>query len=293
MRILVTGASGLLGHQLVKSAIDKGHEVYAVYKENPINLGKPVQIDLTEQTTVFKTIRKIKPQAIVHAAAYTDVDSCETNKKLALEVNAEVTKHIATVAAELNSHVIYVSTDYVFNGDKGLYVEEDQTDPINHYGYTKLKGEEYVKRYAKSWCIARPSVIYGWSHTGKLNFATWIINNLSMGKEIKVLVDQHVSPTLNTNLAEMLLEIAEKRISGILHTAGADRISRYDFAVKCAETFDLSADLIEQAKIGEMPWKAKRPADSSLNVSKAENNLNVKPMKIDAALEKLKTTGTK
>lgn len=288
LRLLVTGASGLLGHQLVKRALYKGYEVYAAYKKDPINLGKPIQIDLTNQAAVFETIRKIRPQAIVHAAAYTDVDGCETNRELALEVNAEATKHIAIAAAELNAHVVYVSTDYVFNGEKGLYTEEDQTDPINHYGYTKLKGEEYVKRYTESWCIARPSVIYGWSLTGKLNFATWIMNNLSKGKEIKVLVDQHVSPTLNTNLAEMLLEIAERRIDGILHTAGANRISRYDFAVKCAETFNLSADLITPAKIGEMSWKAKRPIDSSLNVNKVETMLSVKPLKINDALKMMK-----
>lgn len=288
LRLLVAGASGLLGHQIVEKALGKGHEVYAAYKENPSNLGKPVKIDLINQNLVFDAIDKIRPQVIIHAAAYTDVDGCETNKELALKVNAEATKYIAIAAAELNSHVIYVSTDYVFNGEKGLYVEEDQTNPINYYGYTKLKGEEYVQKYARSWCIARPSVIYGWSQTGKLNFATWIINSLSNKKEIKVLVDQHVSPTFNTNLAEMLLEIAEKKISGVLHAAGASRVSRYDFAVKCAELFNLNPSLIKPAQMREMSWKAKRPRDSSLNVSKAEIMLDAKPLKLDDALSMMK-----
>ncbi|MEM2999377.1 MAG: dTDP-4-dehydrorhamnose reductase [Candidatus Bathyarchaeia archaeon] len=288
LKLLVTGASGLLGHQIVEKALDKGHEVYAAYKANPSNLGKPIKIDLTEQAVVFEVISKIRPQAIVHAAAYTDVDGCEINRELALKVNAEATRHIATASAELNAQVIYVSTDYVFSGEKGLYMEEDQTNPINYYGYTKLKGEDYVKKYAKSWCIARPSVIYGWSKTGKLNFATWIINSLSNKNEIKVIVDQYVSPTFNTNLAEMLLEIAEKRINGILHTAGASRVSRYDFAVKCAEIFNLDASLIKPAKIDEMSWKAKRPRDSSLDVSRAETILNAKPLKLDYAVEIMK-----
>lgn len=105
-------------------------------------------------------------------------------------------------------------------------------------------------------------------------------------------VDQHVSPTLNTNLAEMLLEIADRRIKGILHTAGANRVSRYDFAVKCAETFNLSTDLITPAKIGEMAWKAKRPIDSSLNVNKVETMLNAKPLKINDALKIMKNNLT-
>lgn len=288
LRLLVTGASGLLGHQIAEKALENGHEVYAAYKENPSNLGKPVKIDLTNQNIILDTINKIKPQVIIHTAAYTDVDGCETNRELALTVNAEAAKYIAAASAELKAHIIYVSTDYVFSGEKGLYMEEDQTNPINYYGYTKLKGEDYVKKYAKSWCIARPSVIYGWSKTGKLNFATWIINSLSNKNEIKVIVDQYVSPTFNTNLAEMLLEMAEKRINGILHTAGASRVSRYDFAVKCAEIFNLDASLIKPAKIDEMSWKAKRPRDSSLDVSRAETILNAKPLKLDYALEIMK-----
>lgn len=288
LRLLVTGASGLLGHKLVKRALEKNHEVYSIYKENQTDLGKPIKIDLTNRDLVFETITNIKPQVIVHAAAYTDVDGCETNKELALKVNAEATRHIAMASAELNSHLIYVSTDYVFNGEKGLYTEEDQPNPINYYGYTKLKGEEYVKKYAKAWCIARTSVVYGWHLTKKLNFATWLINNLSKRKEVKVLIDQHVSPTLNTNLAEMLLEIAEKRFNGILHTAGAARVSRYEFALKLAEVFNLNADLIKPTKTNEMFWEAKRPKDSSLKVSKAEAILNVKPLKLGDALEAMK-----
>ncbi|MCX8153881.1 MAG: dTDP-4-dehydrorhamnose reductase [Candidatus Bathyarchaeota archaeon] len=288
MKILVTGASGLLGHQIVAKALEKGFDVYSAYKENIASLGKLVKIDLTYQSLVWKTLAIIKPQVIIHAAAYTDVDGCEINKELAFKANAEATKHLAVAAAKFGAHLIYVSTDYVFNGEKGLYTEDEETNPINYYGYTKLKGEYYVEQYAKSWCIARPSVIYGWSHTRKLNFATWIINNLKNNREINVLVDQYVSPTFNTNLAEMLLEIAEKRINGKLHTAGASRVSRYEFALKCADTFNLRTDLIKPAKIEEMSWKAKRPRDSSLNVSNAEVVLDAKPLKLNYALETMK-----
>jgi len=115
-----------------------------------------------------------------------------------------------------------------------------------------LKGEEFVKEQAKEWCIIRASVIYGWSQAQKLNFATCLINNLNQRKEVKVLTDQYVSPTLNTNLAEMLREIAERRINGIF-TAGATRASRHEFALKLAETFNLHKDLIKPAKTDEMP----------------------------------------
>ncbi|MEM4156334.1 MAG: sugar nucleotide-binding protein [Archaeoglobaceae archaeon] len=118
----------------------------------------------------------------------------------------------------------------------------------------------------------------------KTNFALWLIKNLEEGKEVKVVVDQFITPTLNTNLANMLLEIAERKLSGIFHLAGAKRVSRYDFAVEIAKAFDLDEDLIRKAKMEEMKWIAKRPRDSSLDVSKAKNLLNRKPMDLKESL---------
>lgn len=288
MKLLITGASGLLGHKIASLALNKGHDVYSIYNEHPTNIGTPVKVNLTNPNEIQKLIAKIQPEAVIHTAAYTNVDGCETNKDLAWKVNAEATKQIATASANIDAHLTYVSTDYVFDGEKGLYKEEDQPNPISYYGYTKLKGEEFVKKHSKEWCIPRPSVIYGWSQTSKLNFATWIIDNLKQQKEVKILTDQYVSPTLNTNLAEMLLEIAEKRITGILHTAGASRVSRHEFALKLTQVFKLNTNLIIQAKMNEISWKAKRPKDSSLTVSKASTILNATPLKLSQALEMMR-----
>lgn len=284
---MVTGASGLLGHKIAQLALEKGHEVYSIYKEHPINFGTPVKLDLANQNEISKVITKLQPEAIIHTAAYTDVDSCETNQNLAWKINAEATKHIATASATINSHLTYVSTDYVFDGERGLYKEEDKTNPISYYGYTKLKGEEFTKEHATKWCIARPSVLYGWLDH-KQNFATWLINNLNQKKEVKVLKDQYVSPTLNTNLAQMLLEIMERKILGPLHTAGATRVSRYEYARRIAEVFSLNTDLITAARMDEMSWKAKRPGDSSLNVNKAAALLSRKPLTLSQALDVMK-----
>ena len=288
MRLLITGASGLLGQKTAQIALKKGHEVYSIYKEHPINLGTPFRLDLTNQSEIPKVIIKLKPEAIIHTAAYTNVDGCEINKDLAWKVNAESTKHIAIASTNINAHLTYVSTDYVFDGEKGFYTEEDHPNPISYYGYTKLKGEEFIKKHSQEWCITRASVIYGWGQTQKLNFATWLINNLKQQKEVKILTDQYVSPTLNTNLAEMLLEITERRITGILHTAGATRACRHEFALKLAQVFNLNMNLIKPAKMNEILWKARRPKDSSLNISKANFILNLKPLKLDQALKKMK-----
>ena len=288
MKLLVTGASGLLGYKLVQLALKKNHKVYSVYKEHSIDLGIPIKLDLTDQSEVFRAISKSKPETIIHTAAYTDVDGCEINKDLAWRVNTEATKHVATASTSIGAHLTYVSTDYVFDGAKGLYSEEDRANPINYYGYTKLKGEDFVRDQSKGSCIARTSTIYGWGRTHKPNFATWLINSLNHRKKVKVITDQYVSPTLNTNLAEMLLEIAERRIIGILHTAGATRVNRYKFALKLAEVFNLNRDRIKPARMNEMSWKAQRPKDSSLNVSRVSDVLTKKPKKLKQALEMMR-----
>ncbi len=288
LRILVTGASGLVGHRVARLALEKGHEVYCLYREHAVNIGVPLTLDITDGGRLLKTISEVKPNAIIHTAAYTDVDGCEANRDLAWRVNAEATRSIAEASAENGSHMVYVSTDYVFDGEKGLYLEDDQTNPVNYYGFTKLKGEEFVKEYAVEWCIARTSVIYGWSLTGKPNFATWVINNLRQRKEVNALIDQYVSPTLNTNLAEMLLEVAERRITGVLHASGATRINRYMFALKLAEAFSLDKDLVKPAEMRSISWKARRPRDSSLNVDKASTLLKAKPLKLEQALRNMR-----
>lgn len=288
LRLLVTGASGLLGYKMTQLALEKRYDSYSAYKEHTVAIGSPVKLDLTNREEVLKIISELKPDAIAHTAAYTDVDGCEINRDLAWKVNAEATRNIAVASADTDTHLIYVSTDYIFDGEKGLYTEEDSPNPISHYGYSKLKGEQFVKEQAGKWCIARTSVIYGWGSKRKENFATWLINRLRRAEEVKILSDQYVSPTLNTNLAEMLIEIAERKITGTLNTAGATRVSRYEFALRLAEKFNLNKDLIKPVEMDAMSWKAKRPRDSSLNISKALTLLNQKPLELDQSLKMMR-----
>ena len=290
MKILITGASGLYGSKLAKLALDRGIEVYSSDIQGLSTYGSFVKLDIAGKAQVDEAFSSIKPDVVVHAATLTDVDKCELNKALAWKVNVEGTKNIAEASQKAGAFLIYISTDYVFSGDKGCYVESDSPDPVNYYGLTKVVAEEIVQTLPETdFFIARPSVIYGSTPAaGKVNFALWLIETLRKGERVKIVTDQWNTPTLNTNLAEMTLEVIERRLTGIYHLCGATRVSRFEFAEKIADVFALDKGLIDKVLSSQFTWPAKRPADSSLDTSKAQRYLCCKPLKMDEALEHLK-----
>jgi len=285
MKIFITGGSGLLGYRLAEIAQERGYDVYSGYCHNKPESGKPVKFDLANVDSIINAMNEVKPDVVIHSAALTDVDRCEVEKELAYKVNVEGTKAVAELAKKLNSFMVYISTDYVFDGERGMYKEDDETNPVNYYGYTKLLGEKHCQGF----CIARTCVIYGAKPaSGKVNFALWLINKLEREENVKIVTDQYITPTLNTNLAKMVLELAERRIGGIFHLAGATRVSRFEFAREIAKEFGLNESLISPSRMDELNWIAKRPRDSSLDVSKANKYLKEKPYDLGKALEILR-----
>ena len=288
MKLLVTGASGLYGTKLARLAVDRGDEVYSCdVQELPV-CGNFVKLDVSNREMVETTFKQVKPDVVVHAATITDVDKCETNKDLAWKVNVEGTRNIVDASRQVGTFIMYISTDYVFGGEKGNYKEAETPNPIQYYGLTKLVAEEIVKSQPE-YFIARPSVIYGSTPAaGKVNFALWLIETMRKGQHVKILTDQWNTPTLNTNIAEMSLEIAERRLKGTFHLCGATRVSRIEFANQIADTFDLDKSLIDPAQSSQFTWPAKRPCDSSLDTAKAQQTLQHKPLQMEDALKKLK-----
>jgi dTDP-4-dehydrorhamnose reductase len=288
LKLLITGASGLYGSKLAKIAVERNHEVYSCDVQESQVCGNFVKFDVSNKELVNEAFKRVKPDAVVHAATLTDVDKCELNKEFAWKINVEGTRNIVESAKNTGSFLIYISTDYVFNGEKGMYTELDKPDPINHYGLTKLKAEELVKAQDE-YFIARPSVIYGSTPAaGKVNFALWLIETLRKGEHVKIVTDQWNTPTLNTNLAEMTLEGAERRLTGTFHLSGATRVNRFQFAQLIAETFGLNQKLIDPVLSSQFKWPAKRPKDSSLDTAKARQTLKNKPLEIHEALKRLK-----
>ena len=270
--------------RLVQVALRRGHKVFAAYKEHPPTLGTPVSLDVTDEVSVRKIISQIEPDVIVNSAALTDVDKCEVNPQLARDLNSTSVKYLVRSAKESSSFLVQVSTDFVFDGATGNYSENDRPHPINEYGLTKLAGEEAAKNCGEGqWSVVRASVVYGWGRPQRPNAATYIFDNLSKGQKIFIVKDQYSSPTLNTNLAQMVIEISERKLQGIIHTAGATRLNRYDFALGLADLMKLEKKLILPTEAANIEWKAKRPMDSSLQVSQAASRLANQPLGIDEA----------
>jgi dTDP-4-dehydrorhamnose reductase len=281
---VITGASGLLGTKLAQVALGKGHKVFAAYKDHQPTFGIPVSLDVTDEVSVRKTISQLKPDVIVNSAALTDVDKCEMNPQLAREMNSTAVEHLAKSAKELSCFLVQMSTDSVFDGTKGNYSETDLPRAINQYGLSKLAGEEAAKTCGEGlWSIARASVVYGWGRAQRPNAATHILNSLSKGQKVFIVNDQYSSPTLNTNLALMVIELCERRLPGIIHTAGATRLSRYEFALGLADLMKLEKKLILPTEAENIEWKATRQMDSSLQVSRAMSLLASRPLEIDDA----------
>jgi len=285
-KLLITGASGLLGKKIVELA-QNDFTITPIHKTRPLH-SSSVKLDVTESLAVLNLLNKLEPDVVIHTASETNVDKCEIEKEHAWKINAEGTRNLAEACQNVNAKLVYVSTDYVFDGEKGMYTEEDKPNPVNYYGVTKLEGEKQVIEQCKNYAILRTSVLFGW-HPWKQNFATWIINKLKQQQEIMVVEDHYNTPTLADNLAEMAVEIAKNDLQGIYHASGSERISRYEFAKQIAKTYKLNLDLIKPVKMSQLTaWIAKRPKDSSLSTGKIQKQLKTKPLNITEGLNKMK-----
>ena len=279
MKFLVTGSAGLVGRQVVKD-LSETHEVFSCYTKSEPEFGIPVKMDLLNHERISNVLSEKNPDIVIHLGAMTAVDLCETQQDNALKINSQATEILAKECSKINSFMVYVSTDYVFNGNSGLYKENDVTNPLGFYGKSKLLGEKSIQNFSSNWCIARTSTPFG-LHPTKKSFPIWVIENLQKQKQIDVLTDQFTSPTYVPSLSRMLIEISERHLTGIIHVAGASKISRYEMASLVSDKLDLDEKLLREISINDIKWEAQRPKDSSLNVSKAISILNQKPQKID------------
>jgi dTDP-4-dehydrorhamnose reductase len=293
-KILVIGGSSLLGYKLLSNT--NNFELYASYNKNLINLKniETLKIDITNEKNCEK-ILNLKPDIIINTAAITNVDYCEKFEKNAFDVNVTGTKNIAKIAEKLGSKLIHISTDAVFSGNKKFYAEEDRPNPISVYGKTKLESEKIISKVTDS-IILRPSVIFGWipfeyikardESRKTMNFGLWVLDQLYKNNKMSIVNDQINTPTLADNLAENILKIIKKDLTGIFHLSGLSCISRLDFSKKIAKTFGYSNNLISSISSEKLKQIAPRTLESCLKCDKiVQNGVNL--LKIDQAIEKM------
>jgi len=266
---LVTGVSSSPGWKTALRLASAGWDVLGVYNQHPVEGVPAVRWDLAEGPR--GVVRQYKPSLVVHAAALGDVDRCEVESQLCYRINTVATREIAAEAYRVGARVVYLSTDYVFPGDRGLYREEDPPRPVNYYGLSKLLGEEAV--LAVGGAVVRVAWIYGFG-PGRLNFGRAVVEKLARGEEVRAIADQWGSPTLNSLIAEVVARLAEREYAGVLHAAGP-RMSRYEFALAIAEAFGFPKGLVKPISTAEVGYKAPRPKDSSLVSRRASEMLGV------------------
>ena len=268
-RFLVTGASGLLGLNLALAVDGKKHQVFGVANTKPLMwVGfKSIQAELTEQGTVEHLLDELSPEVIIHCAAIANVDDCESRPELAEEVNARLPGKIAAAALQRRIKMVQISTDAVFDGQQGGYVESAQTNPLSVYARTKLGGEQAVATANQDALIARVN-FYGWSVAGNRSLAEMFVNNLAAGNQVKGFTDIQFCPMMVLDLVNTLLEAVELDLKGLYHMVGPQAMSKYDFGCAIARKFGFETNLITSALVSEAGLKAARSPNLTLSIAK-------------------------
>lgn len=290
-KILIIGSSGLLGSKLM-TAYASDYQLFGTYKEHNISMQNTYQLDVTQQAEVEKLLTKLEPDLIIDTHGITSLDYCEKNKEEAWKVNVDGTKNIAESAKAIGCKYIFISTDAVFDGKKTeLYTETDKPNPINYYGTTKAIAEKTIDSLDLDYIICRTSTLFGKGGLRKFpSFINWVTEQLKNKQKIQVVTDQYNNPTYTDNLAQFIRALYEKDAKGIFHTTGKDTISRFEFANKIAEVFNLDKSLISPTTTAELNLIAKRSLRTGLDISKVEEVTSLKGIGIGEALNAFKNS---
>ncbi len=271
-KVMITGCAGLLGQYLCKSFAEK-YEVIGIYNQTHpqlenINLQK---IDLNKTDEIKKAFDQHKPDFIINTAGLTSVDECERNPHLATQLNTLIPKNIVTCLENSSSKLIHISSDHLFAGDKEIYSEDSELFPLNIYAKTKIEGEYEIQKNTRS-LILRTN-FYGGHNNQKMSFSTWIYSELKKENPINIIDDVFFTPLSVHGFDRNIKLLMDSNLKGIYNLAGSERISKYDFAHKLAETFALSKKFIIKSKLENLNLKAKRPREMSLCTDKIKKDL--------------------
>lgn len=261
MKMVVVGINGMLGHKFAEIA-SKDFRVVGTYTKFLSKRNFPTErLDILNKKSVDQLVEKIRPDMIVNCAAITDVDFCEDNPEIAEAVNVDGTKNLVDAARNVGAQFVYFSTDSVFDGKKGNYTEESTPNPINVYSKTKLEGEKLVSEKD----ILIRTTMYGWNILEKKSLVEWVIEELSNGRRIDAYGDNYFTPIYTGTISCIVVEMFKRKMKGLYHIPGREKLSKYTFAKKVARVFGLDENLINNVSIDSAIKKTKRPKDLSLS----------------------------
>ena len=289
-RILITGSNGLLGQKLIDLYLKEGSvELIATARganRYPIKKGYTyVSMDVTDVRNVIDTITEHQPHTIIHTAAMTNVDTCESDKEGAEKLNVDAVEYIVEAANEVDAHLIHLSTDFIFDGEAGPYTEDAAPEPVSYYGETKLAAENMVKNQCNKWSIARTILVYGIVHDmSRSNIVLWAKGALEKGQPINVVNDQVRSPTLAEDLAIGCQLIEKREAEGVFNISGKDQMSIVEIVERVADYFQLDKSIITQVSSKTLNQAAKRPPITGFDLTKSNSVLGYDPRSFEEGI---------
>ena len=291
-RVLIIGASGKLGTELIKCFdnpdLKLRFEVFGTY--NSCKTDGLEFLDITKKDIVKITFEKIKPEIVILPAALTYAEYCEEQPDLAYEINVEGTKNVVELCKHNNCKLIFLSSDYVFDGNAGPYSEESNTNPLNLFGKTKVQAEEIVRKL-EDHVIIRTAWVNDLNPNSK-SYVMQIINSLKENRKVIAPIDQFGHPTLSNNICDVITELILKNKKGIFHVTGSTFVSRYELAIEIAKAFGLNSSLIEGVESSQLNQKATRPKKVQLELTKIKSEISTKILSLKEQLEIMRSQYT-
>lgn len=290
MKILITGSNGLLGQKLV-NILNKDADVELIASSRGKNRlhntdnYQYLSLDITDKAAVINAFQEIKPDVLIHTAAMTNVDQCETEKEDCWLQNVEAVSNLIAAAEINNTFFVHLSTDFIFDGKSGPYTEEAEANPISFYGWSKYAAEKLFQNTKLSYSIARTVLVYGIAEDmSRSNIILWVKNSLENKKPIKVVNDQWRTPTLAEDLAIGCILIAKKKATGIFNISGKDFLNPFQMASMTADYFNLDKSLITEVDGSSFSQTAQRPAITGFDLSKSNSILGYEPRSFEEGI---------
>ena len=281
-RLLIIGASGFLGHALCDTPCGDWERVRASRS------GKGHLVDLTRPDLVYEVVAQVRPRWVINSAAMTSVDGCERNPVLARAVHVDGTRNLVQACERVGCGLVNLSTNYVFDGERGPYTEGDEAHPVNVYGQTKLESEVILLNARCPGIVVRTAVLYGFHPSCRPNFVTWAIASLARAEAIRVVTDEWTNPTFVDELAAFILQLCRTDFRGVVHFGGADFLTRFEMVERICAVMELDFSLVSSTMSAEFGQPAQRPLRAGLTTALARTLCDIVPASFDHNLEQLK-----